>query len=438
MNKFSKLVIFVSFFGIIFITLGKSSLSYDFTAISSLLSLFIIIHATIAALIFPNYFKRQKEWIIYPKKNSRYVTLYLYMYLLGIILSLFILIGLIKLTEFSFKINLMIFLFNILLIPPYLFLIIKKDTEELIEKITDSILEDLNSFLFKKNISQTIFKINELQRIIIQACDNHNYIAVEKGIDNLLKIYIESNKNYGRQDSFFRKIKNMLYHCKINIKTENLLRYEILRCYYEIGERCIQISQKKLLENILKHFKKIFLISLSPENHQCYVCQNIIFYLIKFGIKGTENHKLTILDKIMNILGFIGDKILIANSCDISITYVLKGLQDIGVRCCEEKIIHQCKISRNRIIEIARHSDDKIKEETYCRFWIVTAHMYWYIIGYEESNYELEKSMEKEFNSEFLSAIYKAIDLLHKEGEWTQERILKNFIENSLFFQFSK
>jgi hypothetical protein len=60
--------------------------------------------------------------------------------------------------------------------------------------------------------------------------------------------------------------------------------------------------------------------------------------------------------------------------------------------------------------------------------------MYKNIPGMKESGYELETMLRKEFDVTFMHQIYKAIEMLHREGEWVREGIVKEFRNTSELF----
>jgi hypothetical protein len=400
----------------------------------SLLEIFIIVPATILALLFPIFFRDQKEGVIYPRSDTRYVIIYIYLYIIGISLSLFTLIGLFNLTNIIFKINLLFFLNNLLFIPPYLFVVIKRDVVEVIEKIKNSILRDLNPSILMKNqkIDCISFKINELQRIILQALDDHNYSAVEEGINALKNIYIKINKKNKIQFSLWKKIYKFLFRYNFSEHAKVSYSNKILKVLLELGIKCIEKRHVDFSKKIVNIYREI-----SVSKNFIIKDFHFILYLRILGMKAIKNINEEPTDTIINTLAQIGDQYTI-NRSYLSIPIILKVLQDIAIACSEKKMIHQCQIARTRIIQIARQGNEEIKKEALRRFWVITAYLYVYNNEMEETQYFLETQYRNEFRNEFISAANKAIELLHNEGEWTQKRIVKNFITTSQFFQESK
>ena len=396
----------------------------------SLLNNFIIVLATVSALIFPAFFRSSREGIDYARSDEKYIVGYLCMFVLGILISLSALVDIIKLTDLVFKSGLILFLDCLILLPSFIFIFIRVDVLKVMERVKNSILDELNPIPFigrRVRLESTLEKINDLRRIVFQVLSDHNHIALDYGI------------------KFFKEIGNEIIgsfpRTKISTRIGNLLIREIMRDFRDVGIACVESKFDIYARQIGKYMKKIIMDGL--RNQKDFEYPNFILCFEKFGIEAAKRHLEETTDEILNSLGQIGDQGMKTRDLQRPPVFaVLKSLQNIGIVCTEEKMVHQCATARARQLGIARFGkqleQENIFHEALKRFWVVTAYMYTNIPEMEETNYELESKLKKEFGSIFIQTIGEAIEMLHNECEWIQKRTVKEFKNTSKFFKNTK
>lgn len=392
----------------------------------SLLDMFVLALITISALIFtiPLFLKSSREEVIYPKSDEKYLAGYLFIFLLGVFASVFTLVGIIELTVLVFKLILIIFLICLIFLIPYFFIFLGRNTVKLMEKVKKSIINELNPIPFigrRFQLKDTIEKINDLSRFTLQALGDHNYIALNKGIDDFMVLS-----------------KMVTQGTKISHHVRNILIKEIMRTLRDLSIACIDCKSDEYSRKIGKYMCKIIKDGLKIKKNFEY--PNLVLHLEKLGIASAKKHLRETTDGILHNLGQIADQSIKKEDLQSPPVFaVLKNLQNIGIVCTEEKMIHQCATVRTRLLEVARLGKqlerEKIFHEALKRFWVVTAHMYTNIPEMEEANYELESKLKKEFGNIFIQTIDETIEMLHIENEWIQKRIVKEFQKYIKIFQ---
>lgn len=143
----------------------------------SILNNFIIVLTTVSALIFSVFFRSSREGIDYARSDEKYVVDYLCMFVLGIFASLSALVDIIDLTNLVFKFSLILFLDCLILLPSFIFIFIRVDVLKVMGRVKNSILGELDPTPFigrRIRLENTIEKINDLRRIVLQALSDHN------------------------------------------------------------------------------------------------------------------------------------------------------------------------------------------------------------------------------------------------------------------------
>lgn len=391
----------------------------------SLLELFITALITISSLIFtiPLFLKSSREEVIYPKSDEKYLIGYLFIFLLGIFASLFTLVGIFDLTGSVFKFILVIFLICLILLIPYFFIFLGRNTLKLMGKVKNLIIHELNPIPFisrEIRVEDTIEKINDLSRFTLQTLGDHNYIALNNGIDDFMVIS-----------------KMITQGTKIEPYKGNILIKEIMRTLRNLSIACIECKSDEYSRKTGKHMCKIITDGLKNQKEFEYL--NLVLNVKKLGIEAAKKCLEETTDEILNNLGQIGDQSI--KERDILLfptSAVLKSLQNIGIVCTKEKMIHQCATARTRLLATARLGkqleQEDVLHKALRRFWVVTAYLYIKMPEMEEAKYKLETLLKKEFGSVFIQTIDEAIEMLHTEGEWAQKRIVKKFKNTSKFF----
>ena len=425
---------------------------------------FVVVLATISALIFtiPLFFKNPQQKTIYPKSNEKYVIIYLCMFLSGIFVSLFTLLGINNFLNndkqidlFFFKLSLILFLGCLVWLIPYLFIFIRRDTVKLMEKIKNSILDDLHPipFIGRIQLESTKEKINDLGRITLQALNDHNYGALENGVTDLrnigceiirrtesgnvlLKRILKILRRSGSGNVLLKRILKILRRNEVNTAIGINLLKEIMRCFRDLGFACVECKSDEYSRRIGKQMSRIIVEGLSSQKGFEY--GNFISMLEEVGIEATKKHLDKATDQILNSLGKIADLSIERSNLQCNLVRpVLKSLQEIGIVCAEEKMVHQCATARTRILGIARLGKQKEREDIFHealkRFWVVTVYMRTNIPE-KKASYKLEKELKEEFGSIFTCAIDESIKMLHQEGEWIRERVITEFRDTSTFF----
>ncbi|MBU7027830.1 MAG: hypothetical protein HXS48_12915 [Theionarchaea archaeon] len=401
--------------------------------IGSLLNKFIIVLATVSALIFPLFFRSSREGIDYARSDEKYVVGYLCMFILGILVSLFTLVGIIELTDLVFKLSLILFLDCLILLPPFIFIFIRVNILRVMERVRNSILDELDPIPFirrRVKLEGAKEKINDLKRIILQALSDHNYIALDYGIKRFMEISYEITRKTQTSNGFIKKIIRVFRRTEISTENGNLLVREIMRNFRDLGIACVKDNSDEYARQIGKNMRTIIMNGL--DNQKNFEYPNFIPHFEKLGIEAARKHLEEATDEILHSLGQIGDRSI--KTMDLQrppIFAVLKSLQNVGIVCAKEKMAHQCATARTRILGIARlgkqGEQENIFHEALKRFWVVTAYMYTNIPEIEEANYKMEKTLKEEFGNIFVQTIDEAIEMLHIESEWEQERIVKEF-----------
>lgn len=217
---------------------------------------------------------------------------------------------------------------------------------------------------------------------------------------------------------------------EISIGIGNTLIKEVMRSFRDLGVACIECKSDEYSRRMGKYMSEIITEGFKIRKDLEY--PNFVPYLERIGVEAARKHQEEMVDEILNNFGWIGDKSIRIEGLESSLTSaILKSLQDIGIACAEEKMIHQCATARTRLLGIARlgkrQNLEDIIHEALGRFWVVTAFMYTKIPEVTEANYELEISIRKEFGEIFVRAIDEVIELLQKECEWIKMRVVKNF-----------
>ncbi|MBU7017238.1 MAG: hypothetical protein HXS44_06990 [Theionarchaea archaeon] len=393
---------------------------------------FVKVLATISALIFtiPLFFRRSREGTVYAKSDEKWVIIYLSAFVLGIFSSLLTLLiedGVkfdifagkeIEIRLILFKVSLFLFLICLIWLIPYLFIFLKRDTITVIRNIRESIIDEFGNIssvgerVQEENLRE---KINLLERITLQALSNRNYLA----LDYAIMCFKDINSENMRRAETATKINNSIVK-------------EIMRSLRDLSITCIENKSDEHSRQIGKHMKEIIMNGL--RNHKNFEYPNLVLNIEKLGVEAARNHLEETTDEILNSLGQIGDQGIRTDLQRPPVLAVLKGLQNIGVVCIEEKMIHQCATARTRLLGIARLGDENIGSEALRRFWVITAYLYTIIPEMGEANYELETKLREEFSDIFTKTIDEAIEMLHKEGEWIQKRAVKEFKNTSKLF----
>ena len=430
-SLFIILTIFVAF--LVFMKPGELPERADSNLPDIILITFVKVLATISALIFtiPLFFRRSREGTIYAKSDEKWIIIYLCVFVLGIfasLLTLFIENGVefgiftgerIDIKLILFKMSLFLFLICLIWLIPYLFIFLKRDTIVVIRKVRESIHDELVSIpsvggrVQEKNLRE---KINHLERITLQALSNRNYLALDYAIMCLKDINCE-----------------IMRRAETATKINNYIIKEIMRTFRDLSITCIEYKSDEHSRQIGKHMKEIIMNGL--RNRKNFEYPNLVLNIEKLGIEAARKHLEETTDEILNSLGQIGDQGMKMHLQRPPVLAVLKGLQNIGIVCTEEKMIHQCATARARLLGIARLGNETICREALGRFWVVTAFMYRNIPEMGEANFELETRLREEFGIDFVCAIDEAIEMLHKEGEFMQKRVVKEFRNTFTLFK---
>jgi hypothetical protein len=381
-----------------------------------LLSIFATILATISALIFPIFFTNARE-IIYSRRDECYVASYLCIFILGIFISIFAVVGLLNLDDLVFKVCLILFLDCLTLLPLYLFAIIKNDAEKVIRRTTSSIFDQLDPILNiggQSKVEEISEGISALGKLALKALRSHNYGALEIGVRCIAETDIE----------IFRKK-------RMSAETRDLLVRETIRVLKELGIACVESKRDEYARQVGKYIMLTIVTGLREKENLSY--PSLVLDMQKFGIAAAKGNLMETTDEILNSLGRIGDQSITMSLQCSPVFAVLKSLQNIGMVCAEEKMIHQCATTRTRIIGIARQGEKPIQEEALRRFWVVTAFMYKDIPEITEANFRLENTLRGEFGDAFSEQLDRALGMLHKEGEWIRKRVVREFKNSTEF-----
>jgi hypothetical protein len=387
---------------------------------NDILRVFVRVLATISAFVFtiPLFLRNSREETVYARSDEKYMIIYFLAFIVGIMCSLcaFFRVGPISVT---FKFSLIIFLSCLIWLIPYLFVLLKRDTRKVIKNNMESILDDLNGNNNKKD-GEKIFKekIEYMERITLQTLNTHNYLTLDCGI------------------KCFKAIASRITQTPKVTNLENILIKEIMKSFRDLSIACIECKSDEHSRQIGKYMKEIVMDGL--QNKQNFEYPNLVLNIEKLGIEAARNHLEETTDEILNSLGQIGNQSIQKDNLQcLPIPAVLKSLQNIGIACTEEKMIHQCATAKTRLLGIAESGDESTRDEALKRLWVVISHIYTNIKAEEESNYEFETMLKKRFGNEFMIKIDDAIQMLHTEGEWVQKRIVREFKDTSQFFEMS-
>ncbi|MGC1120875.1 MAG: hypothetical protein WBA22_07250 [Candidatus Methanofastidiosia archaeon] len=413
-------MIYLLFFAILLIYIDIQVMCRELNIIPQnmefLLSIFATILATISALIFPIFFTNARE-IIYSRRDECYVASYLCIFISGIVVSIFTVVGFFNLNDSVFKVSLIIFLDCLTLLPLYLFTIIKNDAEKVIRRTTNSIFDQLDPILNlggQGKVEEISEGIGALEKLALKALRNCNYGALEIGVRCLVEIVVK----------IFRKR-------RMSAETKNLLIRKTVRVLKELGIACVESKRDEYARQVGKYIKLTIVTGLREKENLGY--PSLVLDMEKFGIAAAKGNLIETTDEILNSLGSIGDQSTAMNLQLSPILAVLKGLQNIGIVCAEERMVHQCATTRTRIIGIARRGEKPIQEEALRRFWVVTAFMYRNIPEITEANFGLESILRREFGDAFSEQLDRALDMFHKEGEWIRKRVVREFRDSTEF-----
>jgi hypothetical protein len=290
--------------------------------------------------------------------------------------------------------------------------------EGVIKSVRNSIVDELCTIHYfgKSRSSKGLNeKINLLGRIAIQALRNHNYILLDCTLENMRDV-----------------AQQVINKEEIHTKNCNSAIKEIMRNFRDFGIVSINYQAEEYSKRVGKDMSKIIIDGM--KNERKFEYGHLIHYLEKCGIEAARTHAEETSEEIISNLGLIGD-FLVKNDEEISpINGVLKGLQNIGISCSEEKMIHRCNTARMRLIGIARESKTDLQSEAQMRFWVITAYLYTKIPEMKEADKSLENKLIVEMGKKFFLNLEKSIEMLKKEKEWIHLSIVKNFIVNNPFY----
>lgn len=384
---------------------------------------FVVVLATISALIFtiPLFFRSSGEGTIDPKRDDKHVAVYLCAFILGIFVSLFaIFLKDSQMKFLFFKLSIIFFLDCLIWLIPYLLVFLRRDTIKVMKGVRNSILDELKHIPSggKKDRKEILKeKMNDLTRITLQALSNHNYIALDYGISCLMDVNCE-----------------IMRKTRMTTEIGNILIKEMMRSFRDLSVACIECKSDEYSRRIGKHMKEIIMDGL--RNGKNFEYPNLVLNIEKLGIGAARKHLEETTDEILNSLGKIGDQGIKKRDLQRSpILAVLKSLQDIGIICTEEKMVHQCATARTRLIGAARLGDNLVRDEALRRFWVITAFMYTNIPEMKETSYELETRLKEEFGRIFTQQIDETIEMLHKESDWIKKQVVREFKNTSEFLK---
>lgn len=391
-------------------------LNENIHVLGSVLYVLIAILATFSFVIFyiPFYFKDSEIEKIYPKSDQKFAALYFMLFIITIFFCLIACFEGETNRRYFLIISFLLFIDCLILLFPYIFIFLRRDMEGVIKSVRNSIIDEVCAIHYfgKSKLNE---KINLLGRIAIQALRNHNYI--------LLNCTLENMRDVAQQ---------VINKEEIHTKNCNSAIKEIMRNFRDFGIVSIKYQAEEYSKRVGKDMSKIIIDGM--KNKRKFEYGHLIQYLEKCGIESARNHAEETSEEIISNLGLIGD-FLVKNNEEISpINGVLKGLQNIGISCSGEKMIHRCNTARMRLIGIARATKGSIKSEAQMRFWVITAFLYTNIPEMEETGKNLEYKLITELGEDFYSDLEKSEEMLRKEKEWIHLSVVKKFRKNNPFF----
>jgi len=404
----------------IFLYKVLTELNENIHVLDSVLDVLIAILATFSFIIFtiPFFFKDSEIEKIYPKSDQKFAVLYFMLFIITIFFCLLACFEGDTHRRGFLIISFLLFIDCLILLFPYIFIFLHRDMEGVIKNVRNSIVDELctiHHFGKSKSFTSLNEKINLLGRIAIQALRNYNYILLDYTLENMRDV-----------------AQQVINKEEIHTKNCNSAIKEIMRNFRDFGIISVKYQVEEYSKRVGKDMSKIIIDGMKNERRFEY--GHLIQYLEKFGIDATRNHAEETSEEIISNLGLIGD-FLVKNNEEISpINGVLKGLQNIGISCSGEKMIHRCNTARMRLIGIARATKGSVKSEAQMRFWVVTAFLYTNIPEMKEADKSLEYKLITELGEDFYSDLEKSEEMLRKEKEWIHLSVVKKFRKNNPFF----
>lgn len=349
----------------------------------------------------------------YPSFKKKGISLYIILMVFIIIFQLLSIVNTIPLVEKVFKICVILFVFSLLLLIPYVLLFIHSNVSAVLTRLFFFSVRPFiksNKRVNAKIIEETNRKITYMGHLIMHATHEHDYNTFSIGLERLNalgKIILESPG--------------------FNEKTLNNIYKNIITNYQYISCECWKINLESYMRQAAINISDLIKFGLTSKNKITSKIDYpiLIIELEKIGIMSVENNMHYASREIITYLGQIGETSLKRNLDVPPEIQVLSSLQEIGIMCAAKKLENLCIETLIRIEGLGRESavliepdaDSKRKEEIEKIFkkalsshWIVSAYMFRHI---PESGEWLKKSrdeLEREFGDNFRNAYHHALN----------------------------
>jgi len=349
----------------------------------------------------------------YPSFKKKGISLYIILMVFIMVFQLLSLLNIIPLAEKVFKICVILFVFSLLLLIPYVLLFIHSNVSAVLTRLFRFSVRPFiksNKRVNTKIIEETNRKIAYMGHLIMHTIHEYDYNTFSIGLEKLNaigKIILESPR--------------------CNEKTLNDIYKNIITNYQYISCECASVELEKYMGKAAFNISDLIKFGMSSKNR---IASKIDFPILikeleKVGVISVENNMHSSGREIIGHLGQIGEISLKKNFEVPPEIQVLSSLQEIGIICAEKKMENLCIETFIRIESLGRESAvlieanvdlerkkeiEKIFKRALSSHWIVSAHMFKHIPESGEWLKKFRIELEQEFEDSFGNAYNHALN----------------------------
>jgi hypothetical protein len=400
----------------------------------ALLQIFLPTLATISTLVFaiPLLFRSVKIGKPITLSTEIIVLIYLMVLISAIVVTLFVLIGILPPEQRFYKASVLLFLDSVILLILYSIVFLPKNMIDVIQSIGNPIMRKINPPIYEviyqivnsvlRKVVFTIWKsksnaeweiqrlrrieekieieIDILRQVLFQVLRDHSFSVFYEGIKTFEEIGKEIMRNPRFEDYYVNKILK-----------------EILESLYQLGVECITWGSNEGLRRIVKCMDSLIFYGLSNGRNELEYL-SFVTSLIKLGKKIGFQDFDVVSDEIVECLGRTG----VSRQEDFKYPCVmecLSGLGEIGIELAENRKENLSLMVLHRVWDIGyqeKQKGGKTIEHALKQIWILCAAVNKYIPEAREYICILQQKASKEFGPIFSKMLGQTISDLEQES----------------------